>query len=109
MNVIIAEASTIKESSKSGFDAGKSSSTLQPENSLFISHPRKKASDRTKAVGAWGISRPIPKKYGRLLIKGKQKTKNSAPHSTLTAVVIMIMKRIGMSAAWKDLINGTYL
>jgi hypothetical protein len=60
-------------------------------------------------VGAWGISLPIPKKYGRLLIKGKAKTKNRMPQRTLIREREIIRIRTGTRAIWKDFTRGTYL
>jgi hypothetical protein len=51
----------------------------------------------------------MPKKYGRLLTSGTEKTKNRIPHRIFATVTTAAAHKMGINIAWKEEMSGTYL
>jgi hypothetical protein len=76
---------------------------------VLRSQPKKKETNKTRAAGAWRTASWMPNKYGRLFIRGKQKTKSKIPALFLKAVVRKTRIKMGTKTIWKDFTRGTYL
>ena len=105
---MIPENRITTDNRRMGLNTGWSSLGELVLNMELTSQPRKKAKNRTRAAGAWGIPSWMPKKYGRLLMSGKQKTKISIPAFFLMEVTIKMETRTGTKNIWKLFTRGTY-
>jgi hypothetical protein len=77
--VITPDIRISEESKMTGFSIENSSTFSDLKIALRANQPRKKNKNKTNATGACGMCSYIPKKYGRLFIRGKMRMKHNNP------------------------------